>query len=161
MEDLSIGRPIKIRVFTFKFAALNEYKGSKASLIFFVILTAVSTFRSLAHIFLPDGGARSIAGLETEVAGGENIIAMFGQWGLAQLLLALAMWIVIANAKALVPLGLIFSTLDWGGRILIGSLKPIEVLTPPPGEYGSYILLPLCLIALWFSFPKKTAVEVR
>lgn len=106
---------------------------------------------------MPDGGAGIIAGLETEVAGGSNIIAMFGQWGLAQLLLALAMWIVIFYARALVSLGLVFSTLDWGGRILVGLLKPIEVLNPPPGEYGSYILLPLCLIALWFSFPEKKA----
>lgn len=125
--------------------------------MFFVALTALSTFRSLAHIFLPDGGAGSIAGLETDIAGGQNVIAMFGQWGLAQLLLALGMWILVFYAKALVPLGLMFSVLDWGGRILVGLIKPIEVSNPPPGEYGSYILLPLCLIALWFAFPKKAA----
>lgn len=146
-----------MRNLTLRFTDLNQYRGSKASLVFFIALTALSTLRSLAHILLPDGGAGSIAGLETEVAGGENIIAMFGQWGLAQLLLALVMWMVIFYAKALIPLGLIFSSLDWGGRILVGLLKPIEVMDPPPGEYGSYILFPLCLIALWFSFPKKTA----
>lgn len=97
--------------------------------------------------------------METEVAGGQNLIAMFGQWGLAQLLLSVGMWILIFYARALVPLGLLFSALDWGGRILVGSIKPIEVLNPPPGEYGSYIFLPLCLIALWFAFPKKTAVD--
>ena len=150
-----------MRSLTFRFTDLNDYQGSKTSLVFFIALTALSTLRSLAHIFLPDGGAGTIAGLETEVAGGENIIAMFGQWGLAQLLLALVMWMVILYAKALIPLGLIFSSLDWGGRILVGLLKPIEVMDPPPGEYGSYILLPLCLIALWFSFPKKTAVDSR
>lgn len=150
-----------MRSLTLRFPDLRDYRGSKASLFFFIALTALSTLRSLAHIFLPDGGAGSIAGLETEVAGGENIIAMFGQWGLGQLLLALVMWLVIIYAKALVPLGLIFSSLDWGGRILIGVIKPIEVMDPPPGEYGSYVLLPLCLIALWFSFPKKTTVDSR
>lgn len=134
---------------------VRAYRGTRASFIFFITLNSLATLRSLAHIFLPDGGAGSIAGLDTEVAGGQNIIAMFGQWGLAQLLLALAMWGVIFYARGLVPLGLVFASLDWGGRLLVGSLKPLEVLDSPPGAFGSYILFPLCLLALWFAFPRE------
>jgi hypothetical protein len=115
--------------------------------------------RSLAHIFLPDGGASSIAGLDTSVPGGQNIIAMFEQWGLTQLLLAIGMWLIILFGRALVPLGLLFSSLDWGGRVLVGLLKPIEVLDSPPGEIGSLILFPLCLVALWFSFPRRASIK--
>jgi hypothetical protein len=109
----------------------------------------------MAHIFLPDGGAGSIAGMDVEVEGGNNIIAMFGQWGFSQLLLAGLMWVIIFKQRHLVPLALLFQTLDWGGRILVGLIKPVEIASTPPGEIGSYILFPLCVIALWFSMPRK------
>jgi hypothetical protein len=108
----------------------------------------------LISIFLPDGGAGSIAGMDVEVEGGNNIIAMFGQWGFSQLLLAGLMWVIIFKQRHLVPLALLFQTLDWGGRILVGLLKPVEIASTPPGEVGSYILFPLCVIALWFSMPR-------
>lgn len=132
------------------------YQGSRFSLIFLVLLTSITTLRSLAHVFLPDGGANSIAGLDVSVAGGSNLIAMFAQWGYTQLLLSVMMWGIIIFARSLVPFALLVQTLDWGGRILVGQMKPVEVASPPPGEIGSYILLPLCLIALWFSLPKKS-----
>jgi hypothetical protein len=118
------------------------------------VLTTVATGRSLAHIFLPDGGAGSIAGMDVEVEGGNNIIAMFGQWGFSQLLLAGLMWVIIFKQRQLVPLALLFQTLDWGGRILVGLIKPVEIASTHPGEIGSYILFPLCVIALWFSMPR-------
>ena len=129
----------------------------KFSLIFLIVLTTVTTLRSLAHIFLPDGGANSIAGLDVSVAGGNNLIAMFAQWGYTQLLLSVMMWGVIFFARNLLPFALLVQTLDWGGRILIGLMKPVEVASAPPGEIGSYILWPLCLIALWLSLRKPAA----
>jgi hypothetical protein len=129
----------------------------KLSLVFLIVLTTITTLRSLAHIFLPDGGANSIAGLDVSVAGGDNLVAMFAQWGYTQLLLSVMMWGVIVFARNLLPFALLVQTLDWGGRILVGLMKPIEVAEAPPGEIGSYILWPLCLIALWFSLRKPTA----
>jgi hypothetical protein len=129
----------------------------KFSLIFLIVLTTITTLRSLAHIFLPDGGANSIAGLDVSVEGGDNLVAMFAQWGYTQLLLSVMMWGVIVFARNLLPFALLVQTLDWGGRILVGLMKPIEVAEAPPGEIGSYILWPLCLIALWFSLRKPTA----
>jgi hypothetical protein len=129
----------------------------KFSLVFLIVLTTITTLRSLAHIFLPDGGANSIAGLDVSVAGGDNLVAMFAQWGYTQLLLSVMMWGVIVFARNLLPFALLVQTLDWGGRILVGLMKPIEVAEAPPGEIGSYILWPLCLIALWFSLRKPAA----
>lgn len=133
-----------------------NYQGSKFSLIFLIVLTAITSLRSLAHVFLPDGGANSIAGLDVSGAGGSNLIALFAQWGYTQLLLSVMMWGVIIFARSLVPFALLVQALDWGGRILVGLMKPVEVASPPPGEIGSYILFPLCAIAVWFSLPKKT-----
>jgi hypothetical protein len=138
-----------------KFEMKPGYQGSRFSIIFLVLLTSITTLRSLAHVFLPDGGANSIAGLDVSVAGGSNLIAMFAQWGYTQLLLSVMMWGILIFARSLVPFALLVQTLDWGGRILVGQMKPVEVASPPPGEIGSYILLPLCLIALWFSLPKR------
>jgi hypothetical protein len=138
-----------------KFEMKPGYQGSRFSIIFLVLLTSITTLRSLAHVFLPDGGANSIAGLDVSVAGGTNLIAMFAQWGYTQLLLSVMMWGILIFARSLVPFALLVQTLDWGGRILVGQMKPVEVASPPPGEIGSYILLPLCLIALWFSLPKR------
>jgi len=132
-----------------------NYQGSKFSLVFLIVLTAVTSLRSLAHVFLPDGGANSIAGLDVSFAGGSNLIALFAQWGYTQLLLSVMMWGLIVFARSLVPFALLVQSLDWGGRILVGLMKPVEVASPPPGEIGSYVLLPLCLFALWFSLPKK------
>ena len=114
----------------------------------------VSTVRSLVHILAPDGGAGSIAGLAVDVAGGANIVAMFGQWGASQLILALLYWLAILRYRSLVPLMLAVVLLEQALRIGVGQIKPVEVAAPPPGEIGSYILLPLSLLALFLALRK-------
>lgn len=41
------------------------------------VFSLVSVARSGIHLFLPDGGAESIAGIDTSVAGGNNVVALF------------------------------------------------------------------------------------
>ncbi|MEI7745089.1 MAG: hypothetical protein WCK58_15235 [Chloroflexota bacterium] len=135
------------------------YRGSRASLWFLVVLTALTTARSLVHVLAPDGGAGSIAGIDISVAGGSNIVAVFAQWGWTQLLLALVGWVVIARYRFLIPAVLMLQLLDWGGRALVGMFKPFAVAAPPPGAYGNVIFVPLVLIALWFALPKGEAGE--
>ncbi len=129
----------------------EEYKGPPIPHYYLVLVAAVSTARSLVHILARDGGAGSIAGLAVDVAGGVNIVAMFGQWGASQLILALFYWLVLLRYRFLVPAMLAAVTLEQALRIGTGQLKPVEVAAPPPGEIGSYILLPLSLIALFWS----------
>jgi hypothetical protein len=57
------------------------------------------TARSLIHVFSIDGGAHSIATIDTTVAGGANVIAIFGQWGAIQLLLALLLWTLLLRYR--------------------------------------------------------------
>lgn len=150
-----------MRKLNLKFQVNPSYQGSRFSLLFLIVLTTVTTLRSLAHVFLPDGGANSIAGLDVSVDGGNNLIALFAQWGYTQLLLSVMMWFVIVFARSLVPFALLLQTLDWGGRILVGLMKSVEVASPPPGEIGSYVLLPICLVALWFSLPRKASNSAK
>lgn len=122
---------------------LKNYGGAQASLTFFVAINALSSLRSLAHSFLPDGGEGSIAGLATDGPAGHNIIAMCGQWGRSQPLLASGMWLTIFYARALVPMGLLFTSLDWGGHMLVGLLKTLEVIDSRPGQICYHIVSPL------------------
>jgi hypothetical protein len=132
----------------------DDYRGSRLAFSFLVLVAVVSTARSLVHILAPDGGAGSIAGLAVGVADGANIVAMFGQWGASQLILALFYWLAILRYRSLVPLMLAVLLLEQALRIAVGQLKPVEVAAPPPGEVGSYLLLPLSALALALALRK-------
>jgi hypothetical protein len=132
----------------------DDYRGSRLTFYFLILVAVASTARSLVHILAPDGGAGSIAGLAVDVAGGANIVAMFGQWGASQLILALFYWLAILRYRSLAPLMLAVVLLEQALRIGVGQIKPVEVAAPPPGEIGSYILLPLSLLALVLALRK-------
>ncbi len=128
---------------------------------FLLLATIVGTIRSLIHIFVPDGGAASIAGLDIHIAGGANLIALFGQWGASQLLLALLDWMVILRYRFLTPLMLSVIVLEQLLRIGVGHLKPLHVAAPPPGAIGSWIMLPVAVVVLlWSLWPVKRNKEI-
>lgn len=133
----------------------NQYGGSSASLWFLVALTVMTTARSLVHIVLPDGGATVIAGLDTSVDGGANLIALFAQWGLVQLLLSLVAWVVLWRYRHLVPFVLLLLLFEWLGRLGIGLFKPVIADGTPPGVVGNFVIPPLAAVALWFSLPRR------
>ena len=64
-----------------------------------VLYLVVITVRSCIHLLSADGGAQSIATIDTNVAGGDNIIAVFGQWGATQLLLAVLLYLASCPAR--------------------------------------------------------------
>jgi len=131
----------------------DPYSGSRWSLGFLILVTVMSTARSLIHLLAPDGGAHTIAGIELDVAGGPNIVAIFGQWGASQLVLACLQWVVVLRYRFLVPAMLAIIVLEQLLRILAGRLKPLILDSPPPGAYGTYVVLGLALIFL--------AIELR
>jgi hypothetical protein len=128
--------------------AENHYSGSRWSLGFLTLATVMSTARSLVHLIAPDGGAQTIAGIALDVAGGPNIVAIFGQWGASQLVLACIQWMVILRYRFLVPAMLAIIVIEQLLRILAGRLKPLVLDSPPPGAYGTYFILGLALIFL-------------
>ena len=102
------------------------------------ILTApyllVAVVRSCIHLFAEDGGAESIAGVDTSVAGGDNIIAIFHQWGAIQLLLALLLSLLFFRYPGFTPLILITLTVDPILRWIAGRMLPLTTVGTPPGE---------------------------
>jgi hypothetical protein len=131
----------------------DPYSGSRWSLGFLILVTVMSTARSLIHLLAPDGGAHTIAGITLDVAGGPNIVALFSQWGASQLVLACLQWVVVLRYRFLVPAMLAIIVLEQLLRILAGRLKPLILDSPPPGAYGTYVVLGLALIFL--------AIELR
>lgn len=131
------------------------YRGDPWVTRFYLLLSIVITFRSLVHVFRKDGGANSIAGIDLDIEGGQNVVAIFAQWGLEQLLLAGLAWLALFRYRGLIPLILLINLLDNIGRILIGRSKPLKIDKPPPGAYGQVIVLPFLAIALWQSLPRR------
>ena len=133
----------------------RTYRGDRWVPRFLVLLSVIMTARSVIHIARHDGGAATIAGVDIEVEGGRNIVAIFAQWGLVQLLNAAIGWVVVTRYRGLIPLILLVSLLENIGRILIGRRKPLKVAKPPPGAYGSLVIVPVLLVAFWRSLPKR------
>jgi len=79
----------------------TNYIGKMISLWLTALYLVAMTVRSCIHLFSSDGGAQSIATIDINVLGGNNIIAVFGQWGATQLLLALLLWVLLTCIKDL------------------------------------------------------------
>ena len=130
------------------------YRGTKGSFWFLIAMSVLVTVRSLIHMFAADGGANSIAGITVEGDAGDNLVHLFAQWGLEQLILAIVAWVVIVRYRFLVPFVLLLQLFDWLMRGVIGEIKPLVVESMPPGGIGNIIFVPMVAIALWFSLPK-------
>ena len=81
-----------------------SYRGPRFVLYFLAAYNAVGTVRSLIHVCAPDSGARTIATMDVHGKSGRNVVAMLGQWGGAQLLMAGLIWIVLWRYRGLAPL---------------------------------------------------------
>jgi hypothetical protein len=126
---------------------LDRYTGPRLALWALAAYNVVGTVRSLIHVFAPDSGASSIAGMDVTVAGGANAIALLAQWGGAQLLAALLIWIVLARYPGFVPLMIAESLADNIGRVLIGQGKALVTVHTPPGAV-SWLLVPALAVLL-------------
>lgn len=129
----------------------NRLRGSQVPFYFLTLIAVVGTVRSLIHIFAPDGGAGSIAGMNLAVSGADEVVFAFALWGSAQLVLALLQWVVIFRYRSLVPLMWVFVLLEILGRMLVGRLKPVTFAHTPPGAIGNYVLLVLSILMLALS----------
>ena len=135
----------------------NSYRGNKLPLYFLFLLTIVTIGRSLAHMFLEDGGAQSIATIPLNnysVEASDVVIHVFAEWGLTQLLFGVLYAFVLWRYKSLIPLIYLFIFIEYTGRLLLTMYKPIILEGTAPGGVGNYIIIPLALIMLVLSLLK-------
>jgi hypothetical protein len=132
----------------------NAYRGNPIAKWVFILLTIVTIARSLVHMFSSDGGAQSIATIPLDsftVNGADVVILIFALWGLSQLLIGIIYGIVLWRYQALIPLMYLLMIFEYGMRIVLGAIKPIETTGTAPGAIGDYIIVPLAIIMLVLS----------
>jgi hypothetical protein len=128
----------------------TSFEGFRAIRIVTAIYLLVMVVRSCIHLFAADGGAKSIASIDTSVAGGDNIIAIFHQWGAIQLILAVLLFVLFFRYPGLTPLILLTLALDPVMRFIAGQMMSVTSTGTPPGEAlngASFYLLTVLFIA--------------
>ena len=117
----------------------TSFNGFRVIRILTALYLFVAVVRSCIHLFAEDGGAESIAGVDTSVAGGENIIAIFHQWGAIQLILALLLSLLFFRYPGFTPLILITLAVDPILRWIAGRMLPLTTVGTPPGESLNWV----------------------
>ena len=128
----------------------TKFEGFRAVRIVTAIYLLVMVVRSCIHLFAADGGAQSIAGIDTSVEGGNNIIAIFHQWGAIQLILAVLLFVLFFRYPGFTPLILLTLALDPVMRFIAGQMMSLTTTGIPPGEAlnaAAFYLLALLFIA--------------
>ena len=113
---------------------LSSFAGYRVVRIATAFYLLVIIARSTIHLFASDGGAKSIADIDISVAGGDNIVAIFHQWGATQLLLALFLSLLFIRYPGMTPLIVLTLALEPVMRLIAGQIKSVTADGPPPGE---------------------------
>jgi hypothetical protein len=129
----------------------NTIRGLKLPVYLFAFISVISAVRSCIHLFAPDGGAGSIAGMDLSVAGANGIIFSFALWGSAQLIYALIQLVVVFRYRSLVPFMYVLLILEALLRVWVGHMKPVAFRHTPPGAIGNYVVLPVSALMLAWS----------
>jgi hypothetical protein len=129
---------------------LSSYLGYRIVRIATALYLMVMIARSSIHLFSSDGGANGIAGIDISVAGGDNIVAIFHQWGATQLLLALFLSLLFIRYPGMTPLIVLTLAVEPVMRLIAGQMKSVTAVGSPPGESLnglSFVLLTVLFIA--------------
>ena len=111
----------------------SMYEGFLFVRIATALLLFVVVVRSCIHLFASDGGAQRIAGIDTSVEGGKNIIAMFHQWGAIQLILAVLLYVLFFRYPGFTPLIVLTLASDPVMRFVASRVLSVTSTRKPPG----------------------------
>lgn len=133
----------------------REYRGSPSAAYFLLLLGIGWVIPGLIHVFLPDGGAGVIAGIDL----GSNPAALIGAFawaGSTQIAHGLVMIAIALWYRPLVPMLLAVSLVERGLLTLTAwATKPSPTGHHPPEHYASAILVPLIFLFLWLSLRQR------
>jgi uncharacterized membrane protein HdeD (DUF308 family) len=128
----------------------SVYNGHRSIRIITALYLLIVVIRSCVHLFASDGGANSIAGVDVSVEGGDNIIAIFHQWGAIQLILAGLLVVLFFRYPGLTPLVVLTLAIDPIMRALAGQMMSVTSQSTPPGEalnWPTFFTLVLLFVA--------------
>jgi hypothetical protein len=126
------------------------YNGHTSIRIITALYLLIVVIRSCVHLFAADGGANSIAGIDVSVEGGDNIIAIFHQWGAIQLILAGLLVVLFFRYPGFTPLVVLTLAIDPIMRALAGQMMPVTSQSTAPGEalnWPAFFTLVLLFVA--------------
>jgi uncharacterized membrane protein HdeD (DUF308 family) len=126
------------------------YNGHRSIRIISAVYLLIVVIRSCVHLFAADGGANSIAGIDVSVEGGDNIIAIFHQWGAIQLILAGLLVVLFFRYPGFTPLVVLTLAIDPIMRALAGQMMSVTSQSTPPGEalnWPAFFTLVLLFVA--------------
>ncbi len=133
----------------------REYRGHPAAPWFALLLGVAWVIPGLIHVFLPDGGAGTIAGISA-AALTPALIGAFAWAGSTQIAHGLTMIVIAWRHRPLVPLLLAISL---GERALLTLTGWVTKASPsghhPPEHYGSAVLVPVIALFLWLSLRRE------
>jgi hypothetical protein len=101
-------------------------------------------------LFAADGGAQRIAGIDTSVEGGKNIIAMFHQWGAIQLILGVLLIVLFFRYPGFTPLIVLTLAFDPVMRFVASRVLRVTSTRTPPGaklNAPAFVILTLLFVA--------------
>lgn len=109
------------------------FEGSQIVRVALALVLVVMVARSCVHLLASDGGAQRIGGVDVSVEGGNNIIAMFHQWGAIQVVLAALLVVLFFRYPGFTPLILLTCSLDPVLRFVAGRKMRMTTTRTPPG----------------------------
>ena len=129
----------------------DAYRGSRLSVWFLMLASALTIVPGLIHYALPDGGAGVIAGIDLDAAG-PTIIAIFAWYGALQIPFGLLLLVVALRYRSLVPLCLLMLVLQQAlGAASAWIWKGGHGGHHPPEHYASVVFVGLGLVFLALS----------
>ena len=139
---------------------ISRFEGFLVVRVLTALFLLLGITRSCIHIFAEDGGAQSIAGIDISGVGGDNIIAIFHQWGAIQFLLGALLSLLFFRYPGFTPLILLTLASDPVLRAIAGAMMPLTTEGTPPGERLNWIaflaLSLLCVTSLVEKSPRRT-----
>ena len=127
-----------------------SFEGFQIVRIAAALILLLMLVRSCIHLFASDGGAQRIAGVDTSVEGGNNIIAMFHQWGAIQLILAVLLVVLFIRYPGFTPLIVLTIAFDPVMRFVASRIMNVTSTRTPPGaalNAPGFIVLMLLFVA--------------
>jgi hypothetical protein len=134
---------------------VSVYSGFGFVRVLVPIILVLVVVRSCIHVFAQDGGAQRIAGVDTSVAGGDNVIAMFHQWGAVQLTLVGLLIVVFVRYPGLTPLIILTLAFDPVTRAIAARMKKLTSTRTPPGARLNWPAFVVLVVLLVFSLSSQ------
>jgi hypothetical protein len=128
----------------------EQYRGAPSAAYLLAFVAVGTILPGCVHVFLPDGGAGTIAGLDLGPAA-PTIVALFAWAGATQIALGLAMLGVALRYRSLVPPVLALVILERALHAVNGWILKPGSGHHPPEHYAVLATLPVLVLAFVLS----------